>query len=142
MSFGWSVGDIAAAVKLLYKVINALDDADGAADNYRESVGFLRDLMRTIHALSTLPSLNTYPSYTDEIEQQVNFIKEPVEHFIATVRKKYEASLGETTLRGHHRHVYKKLQWHFAKENEVLVLRDKISRHMRIIDSLVSRLTL
>lgn len=48
MSFGWSAGDIAAAVTLVCKLIQAVDSVDGAAGNYREAVSFLRDLNRTL----------------------------------------------------------------------------------------------
>jgi hypothetical protein len=44
MSFGWSAGDIAAAITLLYNLDEALDSCDGAAGDYREAVGFLEDL--------------------------------------------------------------------------------------------------
>ena len=60
MSFGWSAGDIATALTLLYSIIEALDDVNGAADNYREAMGFLRDLKRTRasadpHSLECVP---------------------------------------------------------------------------------------
>jgi hypothetical protein len=141
MSFGWSAGDIAAALTLLFNLVKALDSADGAADNYRESVNFLRDLIRTIDGLNTLTALKAYPIYGDEITQQVSLIREPVETFIDAVRK-YEPSLGKSAAQGHHRHVWKKLQWHFAKENKVLALKAKIDQHMRIVDTLIHRLTL
>jgi hypothetical protein len=141
MSFGWSAGDIAAALTLLFNLVKALDSADGAANNYRESISFLRDLTRTIDGLHTLTALKAYPTYGDEITQQVVLIKEPVEKFVTVVRK-YEPSLGENAAHGHHRHIWRKLQWHLAKENKVLALKGKIDRHMRIVDTLIHRLTL
>jgi hypothetical protein len=141
MSFGWSAGDIAATLTLLFNLVKALDSADGAADSYRESVSFLRDLLRTIGGLSTLTALKAYPAYGNEITQQVTLIKDPVEEFVAAV-KKYESSLGENASRGHHRHVWRKLQWYVVKEKKVLALKSKIDRHMRIIDTLIHRLTL
>jgi hypothetical protein len=126
---------------LLFNLVKALDSADGAADNYRESVGFLQDLVRTIGGLSTLTALKAYPAYGGEITQQVAFIRDPVEEFVKAV-KKSEPSLGKTAACGHHRHVWKKLQWYVVKEKKVLALKGKIERHMRIIDTLIQRLTL
>jgi hypothetical protein len=63
MSFGWSAGDIAAALTLLYDLIKAHDSIDGAAGNYREAVSFLRDLTRTLDLLEILTAWNAYPSY-------------------------------------------------------------------------------
>ena len=141
MSFGWSAGDIAAALTLLYNVIEALDSVDGAANNYREAVGFLRDLTRTLDPLKALTSLNAYPSYAKEIADQVKCIKRPVEEFVNAALK-YESSLGSKASHGHHRHIWKKLHWYFSKEKKVLVLKDKIVNHMRIIDTLIHRLIL
>jgi hypothetical protein len=55
MTFGWSAGDIAVALKLLFNLVEALDSADGASRNYREAVGFLKDLTRTVRYISELP---------------------------------------------------------------------------------------
>jgi hypothetical protein len=141
MSFGWSAGDIATAVTLLYNVIEALDDVNGAAGNYREAVGFLRDLNRTLTPLETLTTWNAYPTYGKEITDQVRYIRGPVEEFL-NAAVKYEPSLGPKAKKGHHRHVLRKLRWYLLKENKVLALKDKIEDHMRIIDTLTHRLIL
>jgi hypothetical protein len=72
MSFGWSAGDIATAVKLIYNVIQALDSCDGAASDYREAVSFLRDLKRTLDPLETFAAWKADPSYRKDIEEQLS----------------------------------------------------------------------
>jgi hypothetical protein len=47
MSFGWSAGYIAQAIIVLIKLVQTLDDANGAASGYREAVSFLTSLKRT-----------------------------------------------------------------------------------------------
>ena len=141
MSFGWSAGDIATALTLLYSIIEALDDVNGAADNYREAMGFLRDLKRTLEPLQTLTVWNAYPTYKNEIAEQVQYIRGPVEEFL-NAAVKYEPSLGPNAKKGHHRHVLRKLQWYLRKENKVSALKNKIGDHMRIIDTLICRLIL
>src|ERR1700686_3578876 len=93
MSFGWSSGDIATAVKLIYNLIQALDTCNGAAGDYREAVGCLQDLKRTFDPLQTLAALNAYPSYARGIEEQVAQIREPIESFLKGVVK-FEPALG------------------------------------------------
>jgi hypothetical protein len=141
MSFGWPAGDIATAVKLIYNLIQALDTCDGAAGDYREAVGFLQDLKRTLDPLQTLAALNAYPSYARGIEEQVTQIREPIESFLKGVVK-FEPALGGKASAGHHRHVFRKLQWHLLSSKEVLALKKKVGSHMRVIDTLLQRLTL
>jgi hypothetical protein len=141
MSFGWSAGDIATAVKIAYNIYEALDSVQGAAKEYREAVYFLREMTRTLEPLKTFIACDAYPNYWKDIREQVDFIKEPVDNFLRTVLK-YEPSLGTGTRTGHHRHILAKLKWHFFISKEVLDLKRKIQSHMRVLDSLLQRLTL
>ena len=109
MSFGWSAGDIAAALTLAYSLIDALDSVDGAADDYREAVSFLGDLRCTLGPLGKFPDLAEYPGYGKEISQQVSYIKEPVETLLQSVVK-YESSLGADAAQGRHRHIISKIE--------------------------------
>ncbi|KAH6706514.1 hypothetical protein BKA61DRAFT_739421 [Leptodontidium sp. MPI-SDFR-AT-0119] len=113
MSFGWSAGDIANAITLIVKLIQALDDAEGSAGDYRKA----------------------------SIAKQVEHIKEPVKRFLEAVLK-YEPSLGLGAAEGRHRNVLRKVQWYLFMNRKVLKLRDSIDSHMRIIDSELKHLTL
>jgi hypothetical protein len=141
MSFGWSAGDIASAIKLIYNLVEALDSCDGAAGDYRGAVSFLRDLKRTLDPLQTFTAWATYPTYGKDIGEQVVHIKEPVEGFLKAVLK-YEPSLGNKAAEGHYRHIGRKLQWYLFMSKKVSTLRRKIESHMRVIDTLLQRLTL
>jgi hypothetical protein len=141
MSFGWSAGDIAATITLAFNLVQALDSCDGAAGDYREAISFLRDLKRTLEPLRTFTAFNASPHYSRDIEEQVAHIKGPLEEFLTAVLK-YEPSLGAAAKEGHHRHILRKLQWYMFMSKKVLDLRRKIESHMRIIDTLMHRLTL
>ncbi|PMD49113.1 uncharacterized protein K444DRAFT_301242 [Hyaloscypha bicolor E] len=141
MSFGWSAGGIATAVKLIYSLIQALNSCDGAASDYREAVGFLRDLNRTLDPLQSFAAWRAYPSYAKDIEEQVAQVREPVESFLKAVTK-FEPSLRQYASSAYHRDVFKKLHWHILVSKKVLALRKRVESHMRIIDTLVQRLTL
>ena len=141
MSFGWSAGDIAQAVVLIIKVVKALDSVDGAAGDYREAVAFLENLKHTLEPLQSFTALGAYPAYGDEIRRHVEAIKHPIESFLA-IAAKFERSLGPNAKAGHHRHIPRKLQWRFIDSKPVEKLRDQISGHMQILETLLHRLTL
>jgi hypothetical protein len=141
MSFGWSAGDIAAAITVAYNLVQALDSVDGAAADYREAVLFLRHLLRTLEPLHICTTLGTTAEYGKDIEEEVGHIKAPVQKFLAAVVK-YEPTLGASAKDGRHRHVLRKLQWYVFMSKKVLGLRKKIESHMRIVDTLMQRLTL
>jgi hypothetical protein len=141
MSFGWSAGDIAQAVVFIVKIVEALDDAHGAAGNYREAVTFLRSVKHTLEPLQTFTSLNAYPTYGDEIRKHVEIIKGPIETFLATAAK-FEDCLGPNARSGHHRHIPKKLRWRFVDSKAVDKLRIQIDNYMQVLRTLLHRLTL
>ena len=141
MSFGWSAGDIAAAIELAHRIYEALDSCHGAAREYREARSFLKELTQTLQPLKSFAAWDAYPVYGKEITDRVGFIKEPVENLLSEIVK-LEPSLGSGAKHGHHRNVLPKLNWHFRVSKRVLDLRGQIDCHMRILDSLLQRLTL
>lgn len=141
MSFGWSAGDIAAAIQLAHRIYETLDSSHGASKEYREATSFLKELTHTLQPLKSFAAWGAYPVYGKEITDQVAFIKEPVENFLQEIAK-LEPSLGIGAKSGHHRHVIPKLDWHFRVSKKVLSLRRQIECHMRILDTLLQRLTL
>jgi len=124
----------------IYNLIQALDSCDGAAADSREAISFLRNLRRTLGPLKTFAAWNEYPEYGQDIGEQVAHIKEHVENFLATMLE-FEPSLGNAK-KGRHRHVPRKLQWRVLVSKKVLVLKKKIESRLRVIDTLIQRLTL
>jgi hypothetical protein len=67
-----------------------------------------------------------------------------VQDFLAVVLK-YEPSLGANANKGWKRSVptvFRKLQWHILMSKKVLRLKGQTESHMRILNSLMQRLTL
>jgi hypothetical protein len=141
MSFGWSAEDIASAITLLVEVVETLDSARGAANDYREGILFLNRLIHTLEPLKTLTGIDTSPTFRDEICREVDAIKTPVEEFLAIVSK-YELGLGPTAQKGHYRHMGRKLQWHFIEAKKLEKLERNIGNHMRALDTLLQSLTM
>lgn len=141
MSFGWSASDLAQAIGLIVKIVKALDEADGAAADYREAVKFLRSLKHTLEPLQTFAALDPYTEYRDEIRQHVEEIRVPIENFLVLVSK-FESSLGSGATAGRLRNINRKLQWRFHTSDKVITLRRHIESHMVILGTLLARLTL
>jgi len=141
MSFGWSAGDIAAAIGLILKIVQALGDADGATSDYREAVAFLVNLKRTLEPLKTFSALGAFPAYGDEIKQYVDRIKKPIEECLE-VAKAFEPGLGVHSKMGRHINVGAKLLWRFKASKKVAKLRTIIEGHILGLESLLNRLTL
>lgn len=104
-------------------------------------MAFLRDLKRTLDPLANVPGLDQYPDYSQQLSEQVGCIKEPVESFLQSVLR-YERSLGATAAQGHYRRMLPKLKWYLFVSKKVLALKQKIQSRMRVIDTLIQRLTL
>jgi hypothetical protein len=141
MSFGWSAGDIAQAVSIIVKVVKALDEVDGAGKHYREAVTFLESLKHTLEPLQTFTALKTYPSYGDEIRKQVQRIKKPIERFLE-IAKKFESSLGSGPKDCRRHNIVAKLRWRFINSKALDILKHDIESHIRVLDTLLQRLTL
>lgn len=143
MSFGWSASDLATVIAVTYNLIQALDGTHGAAKDYREAVTFLGDLKRVLEPLQALAASSAYPAYGRAISQQISHIKQPVEDFLEEALK-YEPSLGDNTKKCSQRRLpstLRKIQWHIVMAKKVLNLRGKIESNMRILDTLMQRLT-
>ncbi|KAH8654461.1 hypothetical protein BGZ60DRAFT_154674 [Tricladium varicosporioides] len=56
MSFGWSAGDIAAAVRLVNKIIQSVGNTGGAREHFQELESELKGLLRALHEISDLTS--------------------------------------------------------------------------------------
>ena len=142
MAFGWSAGDILTVINFIFEIAQALDDVDGAAKEFRDASTFLKDLKSALVPLQTFTALDTKPVYKHEIEQQVLEIKIPVEKFIYDVRD-LQKDLGVVS-EGHFRHLQNipsKFKWHFRVSKKAVELQNMVERHLKIIETLMQRLT-
>lgn len=144
MAFGWSAGDILSAINLIIKIANALDEVSGSSKEFREASSFLRDLNSALTPLQTFTALDTRPAYKTEIQQQVEAIRRPIETFINDKDvKELQKDLGvvnESRFK-HVQNVKSKLKWHFLVSDKALALQKDVERHLKVIDTLMQRLT-
>lgn len=149
MAFGWSAGDILAALKFIIDVAQALDDVNGAPQGFRKASSFLRSLDKTLAPLQNA-ALDANPEYKADIESEVEAIRTPIEAFMKDVEgmaKQFGDGSQSTAQQGTRRfgflrNVGSKLEWHYSTSKKAIALQKEIEGRLKIIDMLMQRLTL
>ncbi|ESZ94272.1 hypothetical protein SBOR_5340 [Sclerotinia borealis F-4128] len=139
--FGWSAGDLVAAISVAVKVSKALKDAGGAKEDYRESVAFLESLSVTLQVLHKYYGANLNQNDFSAVEAQMLLIQDPIDAFTKSVKLKYEPELGTQPRAGYRaglKGVSKKIQWALWMNKESERLSSKISTPLAAIQMRLS----
>lgn len=102
MAFGWSAGDIAAAIDFCLKIADALREAGGAKDDYRDAIEMLKTVDQALNFLCQCQSNNgpgVDPSVAASIRRNAESFKQHVDRFLENT-KKFEKGLGKGNI-GH-----------------------------------------
>jgi hypothetical protein len=137
MSFGWSVGDIALAVKAIVKVGKAVRESGGAASEYQDAVSFLTSIEKTLRGLETLLRENPNLKWEAELVEQGNNLRDAVTKFKDKIEK-YEQSLGEDTERKKARRVPREIQFAVFVSDQVKELRVQVMQPQVILDNFIA----
>ncbi|KAF4630021.1 hypothetical protein G7Y89_g8132 [Cudoniella acicularis] len=126
MSFGWSAGDIVAAVTLLIKIGSALQDAGGASSDYQDTVDFLNTLRITLEHLKAFGATQIEVHKAENLRQQCDQIQAPLKVFLDDVTSKFESSLGPASRRNKLLGSPRKIHWALYTSKKVKRLQDRI----------------
>jgi len=124
MSFGWSAGDIVAALKLLYQISVALKDSDGASSDFQDACSFFQTLSRTLQHLNTLQCKSLDPYVTENLREECNHIRVPLAAFLGDVKSRFEISLGANSPRHPILRAPRKIQWALSTSKKAKKLQD------------------
>jgi hypothetical protein len=130
MSFGWSAGDIVAALQLLHKVAIALKDSGGASSEYQDVSSFLDILSVTLQHLKALQSAPLDPELAKNLQQLCEHVQGPISSFCEHIRSSFERDLGADSTRLKFLTTGRKLQWALSTSKKVQTLREKIGGPM------------
>lgn len=143
MSFGWSAGDIAVAIKLLWRVGKALNDTVGSVKNYRETAacfdaftGNLHQLQQTIEdhesgrTTLTPDQVTSLVAVVSALEPLVTDLEGRLEKFVG-----FKPDATHKMLRQWGEHQFKKVKWNFIEEGKVQDLIGKISTQIIALQS-------
>lgn len=136
LSFGWSAGDIAAAITILVKVTYGLKETGGAASQFQQVI---KDFKALELALEYIEDLN--PNDADfSIAQTLCTRSQSSQHvlndFLASVAK-YDKWLGCNSESKWHQGALRKTQWVLFMTKEVQKLQDIIEPQIQAINLLL-----
>ena len=137
--FGWSISDIVLAAEFISKVVEALKEPGGAADDYRQAVEFLSSLEQTLHNIASAGSVLPQNAATQEILLQTKRIIDLLKPLYNNL-KKSEDSLGVSASKSKKdtaKRLKSKLKWTFRQSNKVKQLQDAISVPLATINTSV-----
>ncbi|MCJ1475682.1 hypothetical protein MMC13_004345 [Lambiella insularis] len=135
--FGWSVGDLALAIKFVVQTGKALKEAGGAATEYQDAVCFLQGLEFTLRYIQRASYLYSKDTPIACILDQVVRVQRCLASFIDSIQK-YEAELGVKRSQGFHHGVWKKVSWATFVSKEVKELQSKVALPISTINANLS----
>ncbi len=149
MSFGWSVGDIFVAVKILFEIGKALSDVNGAPQHFRETAALFPPIRFELRKLGMLikqyhhdwRSENGQGSLLEEVDINdfkpvISQLKLLVGQLCDTLAKGADMGLNsKPSLREWPKAQLRKLQWHFLEKEGIDALIQKIYRQTQHIQS-------
>jgi hypothetical protein len=139
MSFGWSAGDIIAALELLHKVAVALKDMGGASSDYQDASLFLNVLTVTLQHLKALQAAPLDPNLAKNLDLLCDQVQEPLSSFCDKIRSSFERDLGAGSTRLKVLTTGRKLQWALSTSKQVKALREKIGGPIAAIGIVLSQ---
>ena len=132
MSFGWSAGDIVAAIQLVVKLAGALEDSAGSSSQYCEVI---RELYSLERALLDVKNLQLEPQ---QHHRQVALFgaalqcRETIDQFMRKIGK-YQLALRQGGSGSWVKDALRKMQWSLCSQKEVDVFRPSLSAHTSAI---------
>jgi len=127
MSFGWSAGDIVAAVQLLYKIGTALKDTDGAASDYQDVSSFFETLSSTLRCLNACQAIPVDAEIAANLREHCRQIQAPLQAFLSDIQRDFESALGRNCTRSKALTAKRKVQWALSTSKKARALRERIS---------------
>jgi len=126
MSFGWSAGDIVAAIQLLHKATTALKDTGGASSDFQDTTAFLDILSSTLQHLKTLQTALLDPEIAKNLERLCEQARGPILTFCDYIRSSFERDLGSNSTRLKFLTTGRKIQWALSTAKKAKALRERI----------------
>lgn len=127
MSFGWSAGDLVAALQLLNTIRIALSDTGGAVGHYREQVAFLQQLGLTLGHLDALHGLPVSSATRADLQAHCEKVRGPLLAFLGDGQRRFRGALGRRTAWADLRSAPRKVQWPLWTAERVRELREGIA---------------
>lgn len=133
MSFGWSAGDIVAALKLLHQISSAVRSSAGASSDFQDTISFLQALSQTLQHLNALQAVHLSPDIIVNLREQCHHIRVPLTTFLDDVRPKFDPALGTDSRRKKLFAAPRMIHWALSDSKKVKRLQDRITVPMAAV---------
>ncbi|KAI9707045.1 MAG: hypothetical protein M1836_000005 [Candelina mexicana] len=110
IGFGFSAGDIAMAIKFLWKVGKALNDTGKASSEYQHAIQYLQGLLLTLQHLQSVDLTSTDASIVSALRTLSASVEKPIVTFINDIRK-FESVLGHDDTRNQLAASWRRVRW-------------------------------
>jgi hypothetical protein len=129
-SFGWSAGDIVAAIKVVATIISALKDAGGASRQYQQTVQDLEMLEIVLRHLENVkcndPTFAQANAICARSQASQRALRDLLDGF-----QKFEKTLGSGAPTGWHRGAHRKVQWALFASKELNKLQASLGMQLQ-----------
>jgi len=136
-AFGWSAGDIIAAIRVVARVSSALKDAGGASTQYQHTIQELESLELVLQELQHLKPENAHFTQVKAICGQSLASQRALRNLLDDFHK-FEKSMGVGAPKGWHRGAHRKAQWALFASNELSKFQSSIGMQLHTIQFLLN----
>lgn len=146
MSFGWSAGDILAAISLLVEIGQALNGADGSAEDHKRASDFVTPITKGLLQLHEYASedeegishfdenkVSAFRPIVQALEPLINQFKDKVLEYSGLHQE-------DRRKRDWFKRQFDKLTWHFVEQEKLLNLRQAIQAHFEVLGALYPKM--
>ena len=124
--FGFSVGDCLAAVGLVIRVSNSLQDSRGASTEYQHVMIYLQGLQKMLVRLQSLQPGSNNTQMIEQARLLAFSCMIPLQNFLTDIEK-YKTSLGNGRTTRSASTLIRSAQWGIFMEDKLAKLRSSIS---------------
>ena len=148
MSFGWSPGDIFAAVKLLIDISQALSDANGSPKDHARALSFVNPIKNGLEQLLIYAKeeeegiLSSDDTKVSAFRPTVQALEPLIKKFTEKVLQYSGLQEDVTRKRDWLGRQFDKLKWHFVEKEDLLQLRQTIEAHFAFLSALYPKMIL
>ncbi|KAH6693383.1 hypothetical protein DL95DRAFT_448687 [Leptodontidium sp. 2 PMI_412] len=148
MSFGWSAGDIIAAINLLLEITQALNSATGSPSDHKRASSFIAPITNSLQALHSYAAEEEDGLSASGLnEKKVSTFRPTIEALEPLIKEFTEKVMDYSGLnddgkrkRDWFKRQYEKLKWHFVEREDLLKLRTTIEAHFAVLGALYPKL--
>lgn len=133
MSFGWSAGDIASAVKLIVSIVSSLRSTSGAREQFQELEAELVGLQRALKQIDLLANSATPPLEIQALKFVSLSCCETLQRFHTKI-KPFEDSLGTQSQRSKLKAAPRMVRWELLVKKDLPELRQYLMAHVGYIN--------